>query len=139
MIAPAVLGADVTNIADVHRRMDAALMGHGYAKSALDVACWDAFGRIVVNRLLPCSVASFSRSSRFTWRSPSGPPAEMAQFAQRERAAGIHRFQLKLGAAPQDDAARVLAVVAATGSTDEITGDANGAWHRQDALLFANL
>ncbi len=139
VIAPAVLGADVTNIADVHRRMDAALMGHGYAKSALDVACWDAFGRIcgqpvaallggVLQEELPLYVAI-----------PLGPAAEMAAFTQRERAGGIRRFQLKLGAAPQDDAERVLAVVAATGPTDEITGDANGAWHRQDAILFANL
>lgn len=139
VIAPAVLGGDVTNIADVHRRMDAALMGHGYAKSALDVACWDAFGRTcgqpvaallggVLQQELPLYVAI-----------PLGPPAEMAQFTQRERAAGISRFQLKLGAAPQEDAARVQAVVAATGPTDEITGDANGAWRRQDAILFANL
>jgi L-alanine-DL-glutamate epimerase-like enolase superfamily enzyme len=63
----------------------------------------------------------------------------MASFARRERAAGIRRFQLKLGAAPAEDAERVAAVVAETGPGDEITGDANGAWRRQDAILFANL
>lgn len=138
-LTPAVLGADVTNLADVHRRMDSALMGHAYAKSAIDVACWDAFGRIagqpvgallggILQDELPLYVAI-----------PLGPAGEMAAFTRRERAAGIRRFQLKLGAAPADDADRVMAVVAETGPGDEITGDANGAWRRQDAILFANL
>src|SRR4029079_4200535 len=46
-LAPALIRADPTNLADVHRRLDDALCGHDYAKSALDIACWDAFGRIV--------------------------------------------------------------------------------------------
>jgi L-alanine-DL-glutamate epimerase-like enolase superfamily enzyme len=138
-LAPAVVGADATNLAEVHRRMDAVLLGHGYAKSAIDVACWDAFGRIsgqpvaallggVLQPELPLYVAI-----------PLGSPADMAAFAKRERAAGIRRLQLKLGAAPAEDAERVAAVVAATGPGDEITGDANGAWRRQDAIAFANL
>src|SRR5215213_11857824 len=139
VIAPAVLGGDVTNIAEIHRRMDGALMGHGYAKSALDVACWDAFGRIAGQPVCALLGGVLQEELPLYVAIPLGPAAEMAQFTQRERAAGIRRFQLKLGAAPQDDAERVLAVVAATGPTDEITGDANGAWHRQDAILFANL
>src|SRR5262245_49744100 len=42
-LGPAVVGADVTEPAELGRRMDAALRGHLYAKSAVDVACWDAF------------------------------------------------------------------------------------------------
>ena len=139
VVAPAVVGGDVSNLADVHRRMDAALMGHAYAKSPIDVACWDAFGRRagvpiaallggVLQEELPLYVAI-----------PLGPPREMAAFARRERDAGIRRFQLKLGASPAEDADRVAAVVAETGPGDEITGDANGAWRRQDAIQFANL
>ncbi len=138
-LAPVAIGADVTNPADLHRRLDAALSGHAYAKSPLDVACWDAFGRFtrqpvsallggVLQEALPLYVAI-----------PLGPPDAMAAFAHREREAGIHRFQLKLGAAPADDADRVRAVLDATGPGDEITGDANGAWRRQDAIAFANL
>ncbi|HEY7625961.1 MAG TPA: mandelate racemase, partial [Ilumatobacteraceae bacterium] len=40
-LAPALIGADPTNLGDINRRMSEALMGHNYAKSALDVACWD--------------------------------------------------------------------------------------------------
>ena len=53
--------------------------------------------------------------------------------------AGIHRFQLKLGGAPEDDRDRVAAVHAVTGPEDAIIGDANGGWRRQDAIIAARL
>ncbi len=138
-LAPAVVGADVTDLAGVHQRMDRALRGHPEARSAIDVACWDAFGRSVglpvahllggvLQPRLPLYVAV-----------PLGEPDAMAAFVERERAAGIHRFQLKLGGAPADDARRAAAVVAATSSEDEILGDANGGWRRQDAIIAARL
>lgn len=137
--ASSVLGADVTNLADVHRRMDVALRGHDYAKSAIDVACWDAFGRIVGQPVAMLLGGMLQRELPLYVAIPLGPPDDMAAFARSERASGIRRFQLKLGAAPADDAERVKAVVAETQDGDEITGDANGAWRRQDAILFANL
>lgn len=138
-VAPSVVGADVTNLADVHRRMDTALLGHGYAKSAIDVACWDAFGRIVDQPVATLLGGVLQPELPLYVAIPLGPPADMAAFTRRERGAGIRRFQLKLGGAPAEDAERVAAVIAETGPGDEITGDANGAWHRQDAILFANL
>ena len=114
-------------------------MGHGYAKSALDVACWDAFGRIDGQPVPPCSAACFSRELPLYVAIPLGPAAEMARFARASAPPGSIASSSSSVPLPQDDAARVAAVVAATGPTDEITGDANGAWHRQDAILFANL
>ena len=46
-LAPALIGADPTNLGDINRRMGEALMGHNYAKSPLDVACWDIYGKAV--------------------------------------------------------------------------------------------
>ena len=138
-LAPAVIGADAANLAEVTERMDAALRGHGYAKSALDVACWDAFGRAtgqpvsallggVLQRELPLYVAV-----------PLGPAEAMAAFVERERSGGVHRFQLKLGADPYEDAARARAVHKATGPGDALIADANGGWRRQDAIVAARL
>src|SRR5690348_18390808 len=45
LLAPAVVGVDPTNHAAVNDSMDAALSGHAYAKSPIDVACWDLTGR----------------------------------------------------------------------------------------------
>ena len=44
-VAPALLGADPRQVAAVNRRMDRALAGHPYVKSALDMACWDLLGK----------------------------------------------------------------------------------------------
>ena len=44
-LAPAVVGADPAEALVLHDRMDAVLTGHAYAKSAIDVACWDAAAR----------------------------------------------------------------------------------------------
>src|SRR5205814_5542161 len=44
-LAPHLLGEDPRQLARLNRRMDAALKGHPYVKSALDVACWDLLGQ----------------------------------------------------------------------------------------------
>ena len=54
-LAPRLLGADPTSLGVLHRRMDALLKGHPYAKSAIDMACWDILGQVAgmpVHRLL---------------------------------------------------------------------------------------
>lgn len=138
-LAPALIGADATNLAEIHRRMDGRLRGHGYAKSALDVACWDVFGRLAGKPVSVLLGGALLAELPLYVAVPLGPPRRMAEFVARERAAGIRNFQAKLGADPADDAERVLAVLDATGPGDAVTGDANGAWRRQDAIMAARL
>ena len=138
-LAPALIGADPTNLADVHRRLDGALRGHDYAKSALDVACWDAFGRIVGQPVAALLGGVLQRELPLYVAIPLGPPGDMAAFVTRQRELGIRNFQAKLGADPEDDARRVAAILAATGPGDAVIGDANGGWRRQDAIIAARL
>ena len=70
---------------------------------------------------------------------PLGPPAEMVAFVEEQRAQGLRHFQLKVGDAPEKDAARVEAVIGAIGDDDALVADANGAWRRQDAIVAARL
>ncbi|CAH0023778.1 unnamed protein product [Clonostachys rhizophaga] len=44
-IAPKLIGLDPRRVDRVYDAMDAALVGHSHAKTALDVACWDIFGK----------------------------------------------------------------------------------------------
>ena len=138
-IAPALIGADATNLAGIHRRMDARLRGHAYAKSALDVACWDAFGRLVGKPVSALLGGALQDELPLYVAIPLGTPDRMAEFVVRERSAGIRNFQAKLGADPTEDAERVAAVLAATESGDAVIGDANGGWRRQDAIIAARL
>src|SRR5262249_35997322 len=45
ILAPAILGMDPLSIQRVYDAMDGALKGHEYAKSAVDMACWDLLGK----------------------------------------------------------------------------------------------
>src|SRR3954453_2835993 len=44
-LAPHLLGQNPLELAKLNRRMDAALKGHPYVKSAVDMACWDVLGK----------------------------------------------------------------------------------------------
>ena len=44
-LAPALIGEDPRQLSRIERLMDGVLMGHRYAKSAIDVACWDILGK----------------------------------------------------------------------------------------------
>lgn len=46
-LAPALVGQDPADIGVLHRRMDKAVKGHPYAKAAVDIACYDATGRML--------------------------------------------------------------------------------------------
>jgi len=138
-LAPALLGADAANLAAVNGLMDSTLRGHEYAKSALDVACWDVLGRVTSQPVAMLLGGVLQSELPLYVAVPLGEPAVMAAFVERERAGGIHRFQLKLGDAPEKDRERVAAVLAASGPEDAIVGDANGGWRRQDAIIAARL
>jgi L-alanine-DL-glutamate epimerase-like enolase superfamily enzyme len=119
--------------------MDAALAGHAYAKSPIDVACWDIVGRATGQSL--AALLGGPRQDRYPLYKavPLGTPEAMAAFARARRAEGIRRFQLKIGADPYEDAQRVRRVVEATGDGDVINADANGGWRVQDAIAAARL
>jgi L-alanine-DL-glutamate epimerase-like enolase superfamily enzyme len=138
-LAPALLGLDPRETANVNDRMDAALLGHAYAKSAADVACWDAAGRAA--GVPVCTLLGGRRQESFPLyvAVPLGPADEMAAFVEARSAEGVHSFQLKLGADPHDDAARVRAVLEATSDEDAVVADANGGWRLQDAVVAARL
>ena len=44
-LGPHLLGEDPRQLGKLNRRMDAALKGHPYVKSGIDIACWDILGQ----------------------------------------------------------------------------------------------
>lgn len=138
-VVPALVGLDVTNMAVINDAMDGVLRGHGYAKSAADIACWDAFGRITGLPLATLLGGRRQASFPLYIAVPLGPPADMAAYVQARRVEGLHRFQLKIGGAPGLDAARAQAVVDVTDDEDVVIADANGGWRMQDAVVAARL
>ena len=68
---------------------------------------------------------------------PLGSADEMADYVLARRAEGIHRFQLKIGGNPQEDAERARLVIEKTGPEDIVVGDANCGWRLNEAIIAA--
>ncbi|MEE4187165.1 MAG: enolase C-terminal domain-like protein, partial [Roseobacter sp.] len=59
------------------------------------------------------------------------------EYVLARRAEGIHRFQLKIGGDPAEDAARARHVIEQTGPEDIVVGDANCGWRVNEAIVAA--
>jgi L-alanine-DL-glutamate epimerase-like enolase superfamily enzyme len=136
-LAPHLLGEDPRELARLNRRMDAALKGHPYVKSAVDMACWDLLGQAAG---LPVCVLLGGRygDSFVLYRAISQEaPEAMAERVAGYRAEGYTRFQLKVGGDPDVDVARIRAVAARLKPGDRLVADANTGWLTHDALRVA--
>ena len=117
--------------------MDAALRGHAYAKAAVDIACWDLLGRAPATPVSTLLGGVRAEDFPLYVAIPLGPVDEMVAHVRARHAEGVRRFQLKLGADPREDAARVRAVLDATGDDELVIADANGGWRLHDATVAA--
>ncbi|HET7119745.1 MAG TPA: mandelate racemase/muconate lactonizing enzyme family protein [Solirubrobacterales bacterium] len=136
-VAPELLGQDAADPVGVGVAMDAALLGHGYAKSAIDIACWDIFGKATGRPVCDLIGGRRQRSFPLYVAISLDSPEQMRSDIERHRAAGIRRFQLKLGGDPVLDGERARAAVAATEDGETVLGDANGGWTLRQALVAA--
>lgn len=133
-LGPHLLGEDPRQLERLNRRMDAALQGHPYVKSALDMACWDLLGKAC--GLPVCLLLGGRYGEDFVlYRAISQEaPEAMARRVAGYRAEGYRRFQLKVGGDPDVDVARIRAVAAELQPGDRLVADANTGWLMHDAL-----
>ena len=133
-LAPHLIGEDPTQLAKLNRRMDAALKGHPYVKSAIDMACWDVLGQAA--GLPVCLLLGGRYGEDFVlYRAISQQsPQEMAHKVAAYRAEGYCRFQLKVGGDPDVDIDRILAAAAMLRPGDRLVADANTGWLMHEAM-----
>ena len=132
-LAPHLLGSDPRQLDVLNRRMDAALKGHPYVKSGIDMACWDILGQVA--GLPVCELLGGRYGDDFVlYRAISqGSPDEMAEKVAGCRAEGYRRFQLKVGADPQLDIERIRMVSDLLEPSDKLIADANTGWLMHEA------
>ncbi|MGI8416512.1 MAG: mandelate racemase/muconate lactonizing enzyme family protein, partial [Nakamurella sp.] len=127
-LAPHLLGADACSLSVVHQAMDAVLLGGDYAKSAVDIACWDILGKTLGTPIATLLGGVLQESFPLYEAVPLGSPDTMAAFVAERRKEGISRFQLKVGGDPLQDVQRTEASVSAAGPGAVVVADSNGGW-----------
>jgi L-alanine-DL-glutamate epimerase-like enolase superfamily enzyme len=137
-LAPHLIGEDPTQLARINRTMDAALLGHPYVKSPLDMACWDIAGKVAGQPVCHLLGGRFGESVELYRAISQRPAKEMAANVAQYREEGYRRFQLKVGGDPAADIARIRAVREVLEEGDVLVADANTGWLAPDAIRVAN-
>lgn len=135
VLAPAVIGCSVEDIEELDRRLDAVAVGNWFAKSAIEMACWDIRGKAVgkpVYQLLGGACRPLTIRSRFSLGAYD--PDRARRRAAELIAAGFTTIKVKVGTGPRDDVERVRIVREVIGPNVALTIDANGGWDVDTAI-----
>ena len=133
-LAPHVIGEDPRELAALNHRMDAALKGHPYVKSGIDMACWDLLGKATGLPVCTLMGGRFGERVRLYRAISQESPDAMAAKVDGYRRDGYTRFQLKVGGDPDTDIARIRAVRAMLQPDDRLVADANTGWTQHEAI-----
>jgi L-alanine-DL-glutamate epimerase-like enolase superfamily enzyme len=133
-LGPHLLGEDPVQLARVNQRMDAALQGHPYVKSALDIACWDILGKVTGQPVCVLMGGRYGDDFILYRAISQESPENMATRVADYRTQGYRRFQLKVGGDPMIDIDRIRAAAARLQPGDRLVADANTGWLMHDAL-----
>ena len=138
-IAPKLLGLDPRRVERINDAMDDALVGHAHAKAALDIACWDVFGKSV--RLPVCELLGGRTGVAMPIISsiPMGDPEYMRGYVAEHRAKGYRAHSIKVGGDPGTDAARIGASLADKQPEEFFLVDANGGLSVETGLRMLRL
>jgi L-alanine-DL-glutamate epimerase-like enolase superfamily enzyme len=136
-LGPHLIGQDPRQLVRLNHLMDAALKGHPYVKSGIDIACWDILGQFANLPVCELLGGRYGESIRLYRAISQESPDEMADKVAAYRAEGYSRFQLKVGGDPDTDIARIFAVAAKLQPGDRLVADANTGWTQHEAVRIA--
>ncbi|GMG24728.1 enolase C-terminal domain-like protein [Aspergillus flavus] len=138
-MAPSLIGLDPRRVDRINDAMDDALLGHEDAKTAIDVACWDIFGKSV--GLPVCELLGGRTNTRLPLISSIyvGEPEDMRARVAKYRAKGYKGQSVKISGEPVTDAKRITAALADQQPDEFFIVDANGGLSVETALRLLRL
>lgn len=138
-MAPHLIGLDPRRVDRINDAMDAALVGHEHAKTPIDVACWDIFGKSV--GLPVCELLGGRTNVQLPIISSIyvGEPEEMRSRVEDHRQRGYIGHSVKIAGEPVTDAARIKACLADSKAHEFFLVDANGGLSVETALRMLRL
>ena len=136
-LGPHLIGCDPLRLGQLNRLMDAALKGHPYVKSGIDVACWDLLGQAAGLPVCDLLGGRYGEDVGLYRAISQEAPEAMAARVSEYRAEGYRRFQLKVGGDPDVDIERIQAAAAQLQPGDRLIADANTGWTLHEAMRVA--
>lgn len=134
-----LLGADPVGPEALMHRLDAHLIGHDYAKSAIDTALWDLTAKAADLPLYRLLGGLHTRELPLYHSITCVDPNDMADMAKTAEASGMEQFQVKLGADAKwwRDVERLVAVRESVSTSALVYGDWNCGASQLDATRVA--
>ncbi|TWG88836.1 muconate cycloisomerase [Cupriavidus gilardii J11] len=134
-LAPALAGADATNVHGAMHTLAKVARGNRFAKSALETALLDAQAKRLGVPLHTLLGGAVRPTLPALWTLASGDTMRDIEEAERLLAERRHNtFKLKIGRrAVRDDVAHVSAIKRALGDRARVTVDVNQAWNEAEA------
>ncbi len=137
-MAPFVLGLDPRELLTVERAMDIALPGHLYAKSPIDLACWDIAGQSAGLSIASMLGGRRETGTRIMSSTSSGDPDYMLNIMKSYRDIGYTGHSVKVGADIERDIERIRFLEKNRLPGERILYDVNRAWTRREAIIVMN-
>jgi cis-L-3-hydroxyproline dehydratase len=137
-LAPQLIGLDPTQLGVLNHRMDQAMRGHPYIKSAIDMACWDILGLATSQSVATLMGGRYDENFGLYRAISQDTPKEMASHISQYRSEGYTKFQLKVGGDPDVDVERIRQCAAQLKQGDVLIADANTGWSQHQALRVAH-
>ncbi|KAI9036463.1 mandelate racemase/muconate lactonizing enzyme family protein [Aspergillus affinis] len=125
-IAPKLIGQDPRGVNRINDIMDDTLLGHEHAKAALDIACWDIFGKWT--NLPVCELLGGRTDTKLPIITslPVREPGGMLALVDEYRAKGSRGFSVKISGDPVIDAASITEALKDKKPDEWFVVDANG-------------
>jgi len=138
-LAPVLLGSDPVGPEALMAKLNAYLIGHKYAKSAIDIALWDITAKVAHLPLHALLGGQRQKDMPLYHSITCIAPDDMARIAREAQSSGMTQFQVKLGASGdwQTDAERLIKVREAVGNGPLVYGDWNCGATQLDATRTA--
>ena len=140
-MAPGLIGEDPTQTDRINATMNRWLMGGEYAKSAIDIACWDIVGKAYDRPLYHLIGGRMQEKARAYPEIEMGPPEVVELRMSQNREEGFGHFQVKAGRGSDFDLdiARIRMAGKCIRSGEILVVDANKAWKTHEALRILRL
>ena len=135
VLAPRLIGLDPHNVEEIDESMDRATAFNWFAKSAIEMACWDIQGKAAgkpVYELLGGAVKPREIKCRFSMG--AYPPERARRRAGELVEEGFTTIKVKVGTVPDEDVERVQIVREVIGPDREMVIDANCGWDAPTAI-----